>query len=369
MISRHIVIEQRVLGSSRTRTRNLALSLIAGMILSAIPILISSVNPLDVYRETVDSALGSERAIQQTLRATTPLILTALAAAVAFRMGLYTIGAEGQLYIGAIVGSGAALVLGDGHSGWYMIPMVMIAGGLGGAIWALIIAIPRALFGTDEVVGTLMLNFIALHIRNWLIFGGSSFWRDDQSIGFPAGKVVTESAQLLQFWGRADLGIFIAVGLAVALWVVLRYSKLGYEWRVIGDSERAATYAGMSVRRQVVAVLVLSGVFAGIAGASQVSSVTYALEPRAIEALGLGFTGIVVAAVAGMNPRAIIFAAFVVAGVTTSGPSLSRVGVSPATVTVFEGLLLLSVAAGQFFNFFTVRRVVNRSSIAEGAGV
>jgi simple sugar transport system permease protein len=140
--------------------------------------------------------------------------------------------------------------------------------------------------------------------------------------------------------------------------VVLRRTAVGYEWRVIGSSERTAAYAGMNVRRQIVAVLVVSGALAGIAGATQIQSVTYALEPRSIEAGGLGFTGIVVAVVAGMSPGAIVFAAFVIAGITSSGPSLSAIGISPSSVVVMQGVLLLAVAAGQFFNSFTIRRRV-----------
>ena len=350
-----ITVEQRVAPSGHKKSAILASSVLVGLLLGSLPILLAGSSPWDVYLEAADSMVGSTRSFHETLRATTPLILTALAAAVAFRMRLYTIGAEGQLYIGAIAASGAALAMGDGHSAIYFVPLTLLAGAVGGAIWALVIAVPRAYFGTDEVVGTLMLNFIALHIMNWLIFGSVSYWRDRQNLGFPGGKVIPESGQLHQFWGRADIGIFVAIALALALWLYLRWSPQGYEWRIIGDSDRAAVYAGMNVRRQVIAGLTLSGVFAGIAGATQIASVTYALEPRAIEAGGLGFTGIVVAAVAGLNPRAIIPAAFVIAGITTSGPSLSQIGVSPATVIALEGILLLCVAGGQFFHNYTVR--------------
>ncbi|MYB24317.1 MAG: ABC transporter permease [Acidimicrobiia bacterium] len=351
-----IAVEQRVVPSGGRRSAILACSILVGLLAGSLPILLSGSNPWDVYREIVSSTLGSVRSFHETLRATTPLILTALAAAVAFRMRLYTIGAEGQLYIGAIAASGAALAMGEGHSGIYVVPLTLLAGAAGGALWALVIAVPRAYYGTDEVVGTLMLNFIALHIMNWLIFGSVSYWRDRQNLGFPGGKLIPESARLHQFWGRADIGIFVAVVTAVALWLYLRWSPRGFEWRVIGDSDRAAAYAGMNVRRQVIVGLALSGALAGAAGATQIASVTYALEPRAIEAGGLGFTGIVVAAVAGLNPRVIVPAAFVIAGITTSGPSLSQIGVSPATIIALEGVLLLCVAGGQFFHHFTLRR-------------
>ncbi|MDE2754044.1 MAG: ABC transporter permease [Gemmatimonadota bacterium] len=354
MIGR-ISVEQRIVDSARKRAAILGCSVLVGLLLGSAIIIASGSNVLEVYAETVDAIVGSARSVQQTLRATTPLILTGLAAAVAFRMRLYTIGAEGQLYIGAITGSGMALLLGDGHPAIYVVPAVLLAGVIGGVVWALIIAVPRAYFGTDEVVGTLMLNFIALHIMNWLIFGSVSFWRDRENLGFPGGKIVPEAAQLHQFWGRADTGIFIAVALALILGLYLKWTSHGFEWSVIGDSLRAGIYSGMNVRRQIISVLGLSGALAGMAGAMQVASVTYALEPRGLESGSLGFTGIVVAAIAGLNPRAIVPAAFVVAGITTAGPSLSRIGVSPASVIALEGILLLSVAGGQFFNHFTLR--------------
>lgn len=361
---RRISVEQRIVDSARKRAAILGCSVLVGLLLGSAIIIASGSNVLEVYAETVDAIVGSARSVQQTLRATTPLILTGLAAAVAFRMRLYTIGAEGQLYIGAITGSGMALLLGDGHSAIYVVPAVLLAGVIGGIVWALIIAVPRAYFGTDEVVGTLMLNFIALHTMNWLIFGSVSFWRDRENLGFPGGKIVPEAAQLHQFWGRADTGIFIAVALALILGLYLKWTSHGFEWSVIGDSLRAGIYSGMNVRRQIISVLGLSGALAGMAGAMQVASVTYALEPRGLESGSLGFTGIVVAAIAGLNPRAIVPAAFVVAGITTAGPSLSRIGVSPASVIALEGILLLSVAGGQFFNHFTLRM----APAAPGAG-
>jgi simple sugar transport system permease protein len=334
----------------------LLVSVTIGLVIGSLPILLAGGNPLDAYREMVSSSVGSARALQETLRATTPLILTGLAAAVAFRMRLYTIGAEGQLYIGAITSCGLALLIGDGYPAWLVVPLTVLAGAAGGAAWSAIVALPRAYFGTDEVVGTLMLNLIALQVMNWLIFGSVSYWRDRQNLGFPGGKPIPVESRFHQFWGRADIGIAIAVGCAVALALVLRRTALGYEWRVIGSSERTAAYAGMNVRRQIVAVLMVSGALAGVAGATQIESVTYALEPRAIEAGGLGFTGIVVAVVAGLSPGAIVLAAFVIAGITSSGPSLSGIGISPSSVIVMQGVLLLSVAGGQFFNNFTIRR-------------
>jgi len=357
-----VVVEQRIWASQGARIGLVLASVGVGVGLGAVILMASGHNPVTVYKEMAASSIGSARGIQQTLRATTPLILTALAAAVAFRMRLWTIGAEGQLYIGAIFASGVALVLGDGTPAGIIIPAAVLAGALGGTVWVAIAAVPRALFGTDEVVSTLMLNFIALQIMNWLIFGGNSFWYDDFNRGFPAGRIIPDSAQLPTFWGRADVGILIAIALALGLWVTIRWARWGFELRVIGSSSRAAAAAGMRPKMHIISTLLVSGALAGIAGATQVTSVTFALEPRAISALGLGFTGIVVAAVAGLNAMVILPTAFVVAAVINSGPSLSQIGVSPSIVIILEGLLLLSVAGGQFFSNY---RLAWRPAVTE----
>src|SRR5262249_35839657 len=174
---------------------------------------------------------------------------------------------------------------------------------------------------TDEVISTLMLNFIALYLMNYLIFGSVSFWRDTKRITFPTGRLIPDAAQLPNLWLRLHFGFVIVIVVAVVMWWWLRSSRWGFDLRVIGDSVSAARYAGMNVAQRTVSVLLVSGAIAGLAGAIQVSGVTQALQPRSL-AVNIGYTGIVVAAVARLNCLAIIPVAVLIAGLSNAGGSL-----------------------------------------------
>ena len=305
-------------------------------------------SPLEAYQKVFTAGFGNSRVMARSLILATPLILTALAAAIPFRMRVWNIGAEGQLYLGAICGSGVALVLGDGLPVMVMMPAMMLAGMLGGALWAGLAALPKAYLNTDEVITTLMLNFIALHLLNYLIFGSVSFWRDTVRVTFPSGKSLPEAARLAKIWGPLHSGFLIALGAAVIVWLLLRATKWGFELRVIGDSARAARYSGMRVDRKVVTALLVSGALAGLAGAIEVSGPIGGLEPVAL-ATGLGFTGIVVAAVARLSALGIIPVAILIAGLTNSAIGLQSIGIPIDIVFVLQGLVFLFVVGGEFF--------------------
>ena len=349
-----ISVEQRAASRFAHQLGVNLLALALALALGAVLLLIVGDNPLDVYREMLSRAFGSSRALRETLRSTTPLILTGLAVTVAFRMGLWSIGAEGQLIAGAVAGGAAALVLGPSLPAPLAVAAVVIAAALAGAVWATLAAVPRALFGTDEVVTTLMLNFVALGIMNYLIFGSVSYWRDRTNLGYPAGKVIPESTQLDPYLDVFDAGFVVALVLALSVAFALRRSVWGYQLRVAGDSRAAASYAGISAARQIISVFAVSGALAGIAGGTQVMSITFALEPRAI-AVNLGFVGIVVAAVALLKPLLVVPVAFLMGALLSIAPSLSIFGVSPAVVVVIQGIILMCVAGAQFFIRYRVR--------------
>ncbi|MGI9625152.1 MAG: ABC transporter permease [Acidimicrobiales bacterium] len=333
--------------------------------------MVSGSNPLEAYETMIDASFNGWRSFTRTLTLATPLTLTGLAAAVSFRMRIWNIGAEGQLYMGAIAASGLAVALPADTPKFLMLLAVLVAGALAGAVWAGFAAIPKAYFNTDEVITTLMLTFIALSFMNYLIFGSVSFWRDPDAT-FPVGKVIPESAELPLVSYRLHYGVFIALAAAVILWWVLRRTTWGFELRTIGDSPSASRYAGMRVKKKIIAVLGLSGALAGLAGAIEVSGVHKTLDPRAL-AVELGFTGIVVAAVARFNPLAVVPVAVLLAGVVTSGSSLQRIGVDSEVVFFLQGLIFLFVAAGEFFisNKVTISKKVATSgepSRAQTAG-
>ena len=363
---RSIRIEPRPRQSALFKLLSLLGVLMAAFVAGGLLLAVSGFQALPALRLMITSGVDSELAVRQTLILATPLILTALAAAISFKMVIWNIGAEGHLYLGAIGASGIAILFVDGWPTWIAVSVVLVSGALGGGLLALIAALPRALFGTDEVTSTLMLNFIALFLMNYLVLGSRGLWRDLDRANFPTGEPIPEAAELPLLWGSGrrglHIGFLIAAVIALALWAVIRSTPWGFEVRAIGDSRRAARYAGMNVKRKIISVFFISGALAGLAGAIEVTGVLRALEPGALS-IGLGYTGIVVAALARLNLLAIVPVGIVVASITNSGQALQTLGIPNSVVVAFQGILLLAAAAGQFFAIYQLR-VVDRSAVA-----
>ena len=352
--SRELAAEPRPLPSRLVRLAIPVLSLVFGVFVGGLVLLAAGQNPIDAFNEVIKGGFLGKLPLIGTLVLATPLILTGLAAVVAFRMKIWNIGAEGQFIIGAITSSGTALALGGRLPGPIVIVLTLLAGVAGGAIWAALAALPRAYLNTDEVISTLMLNFVALSMMNYLIFSSLSAWRNTARPTFPSGKFIDDSVFLPRFWGRLHVGIFIAVIVAFLLWWVLRSTKWGFEIDVTGDSPRAAQYAGMRVDRKIVSVLMVSGGLAGLAGAIEITGVLHNLDPRALS-LGVGFTGIVVAAIARLSPIGTVLVAVLVAGLANSGVGLQSIGIPSEIVLLLEGIFFLCVVGGEWFLHNTIR--------------
>ena len=330
-------------------------ALVVALGLGALVLLAVGADPFAAYRAMFDASLKGRAPIERTLTLATPLILTGLAAAVAFRMRVYNIGAEGQLFVGAIAASWVGLALPAGLPAPLMLAAFLAGGAVAGALWSGLAAVPKAFLGTDEIITTLMLNFVALALMNYLIFGSMTFWRDPAR-PVPQGRKIAESAELPILSGRLHAGIVVAVVAAIVLWLVMRSTTFGFRLRTIGDSPGAARYAGIAVPVTTLVVMGISGGLAGLAGAIEIGGVTKSLEPRAL-AIELGYTGIVVAAVARMNPLGVVPVAVFLAAISTSGSSLQSVGVEVEVVVLLQGLIFLAVTAGEFF-------VTNRIGLA-----
>ena len=291
-------------------------SLLFAFVLAGIVLLITGHNPLKAYRQLFDAAFLQPGSLNQTLITTTPLLFTGLAAAAAFRMRLFNIGAEGQLYLGAVFGAAAGLYLGDGGStSWLTVAAMVLCGAVGGALWALIPGVLRAFYRTNEIITSLMLNYVAAYLLTYLIFESQSYWRETEGFNasvFPTGKQLPPSAVWpswkldIQGGVSIPLGLLIGIGIAVALWFLYQRTRFGFEVQVVGDSERAARYGGVRIRRKILAVMGISGAIAGIGGASQVGDFAHSVDgdPNGLQKLGYGYTGIVIAALARYNPFA-----------------------------------------------------------------
>ncbi|MBP6902476.1 MAG: ABC transporter permease [Burkholderiaceae bacterium] len=310
------------------------------------------------YGLLLEGGFGSRFAWTETLTRATPLILTGLAAAVAFRAHLYNIGAEGQLYAGAM----AAVAVGGLHGGsgfeqpaWLLFPLMMAAAALAGAMLLLGPALLKARLGVDEVVTTLLLNFIVLLGVSALLDGAM---KDTLAMGWPQSVAIQDALQLdkLVERSRVHSGLLWALALAAALWALLQRSVLGFQIRAVGGGRQAAAFAGIPVAWVTVKVALLSGALAGLAGAIEVAGragyVTLDMSP------GYGYSGIVIAMLAGLNPLGVVAAAVFVAGILVGADSMSRaVGVPTyiADVIVATSLITMLVAT-----LFTQYRLIIR---------
>ncbi len=299
------------------------------------------------YALLIEGGFGSRFAITETLTRATPLILTGLAAAVAFRARLYNIGAEGQLYVGAL----AAVAVGGLHGGsgfdapaWLLFGLMIGAAMLAGALLLLGPALLKSRFGVDEVVTTLLLNFIVLLGVSALLDGPM---KDPTAMGWPQSVALQDALHLdkLVERGRAHTGLLAALASSVALWALLRYTTLGFEIRAVGAGARAAAFAGVPVTAVGVQVALLSGALAGLAGAVEVAGrtgyVTLDMSP------GYGTTGVVIAMLAMLDPLAVVAAAVFVAGMLVGADSMSRAVTVPtyiADVIVAIALICMLVA-------------------------
>jgi ABC-type uncharacterized transport system permease subunit len=309
------------------------------------------------YALLIEGGFGSRFAITETLTRATPLILTGLAAAVAFRARLYNIGAEGQLYAGAL----AAVAVGGLHGGsgfeapaWLLFPLMVAAAMLAGALLLLGPALLKSRFGVDEVVTTLLLNFIVLLAVSALLDGPM---KDPTAMGWPQSVALQDMLQLdkLVERSRVHTGLLAALALSVALWALLRFTTLGFEIRAVGSGARAAAFAGMPVAAVGVKVALLSGALAGLAGAVEVAGrtgyVTLDMSP------GYGTTGVVIAMLAMLNPLAVVAAAVFVAGMLVGADSMSRAVTVPTYIAdVIVAIALICMLVATLLTQYRVRR-------------
>jgi len=337
-------------------------SIVLAFFVMAVVLVATGHAPLHTFGRLLDTAFGSKNALNATIVSATPLIFTGLCAAVAFRMNLFNIGGEGQLYAGAILGAAAGLLLGN-HSSWLSVPGMMAAGAAGGAALALIPGILRAFLSTNEIITSLMLNYVVALVLDYLIFDSHSYLRDTSGFEasvFPQGKNLPDEATWPSWTVHGlviPLGAVVAVVLAFLLWGLYARTRFGFEVTVIGDSARAGRYAGMRTRRKILAVMCLSGAIAGLGGASQVGDFRHTLDadPNGMQKQYYGYTGIVVAALARYNPFAVLLVAFLLGGLQNAGYTLQGADFPNGLVGVLQGLILFCALGGELFVRYRVR--------------
>lgn len=309
------------------------------------------------YGLLLKGGFGSVFALSETLTRAVPLILTGLAVTVAFKARLFNIGAEGQLYVGAL----AAVAVGGMHGGTgfelppaLLFTLMLLASALAGALLLLGPALLKSRLGVDEVVTTLLLNFIVLLFVSMMLDGPM---KDPLAMGWPQSVALAGELELSRLIPQTRLhtGLLWACALAVVVWLLLRYTVLGFDIRAIGANAGAAAFAGVPVTHTVVLVAMLSGALAGLAGAIEVAGrtgyVTLDMSP------GYGYTGIVIAMLAGLHPLAVVAASIFVAGMLVGADSMSRaVGVPTFIADVIVAASLIAVLVATLLTQYRVRR-------------
>ena len=336
-----------------------ALAIFVALVLGGIVIAIAGGNPLASYAHIARASFGDIGVLSDTIVKATPIILTALACSIAFRMKLWNIGAEGQFIMGAWGASAIVLapIVAPESSGWLFLPVMAVAGMLVGAIWGYIPGYLKAKFNVNEIISTLMLNYVAI---SWVNFWVFAVWTEggfQMSPKFPEASWLPRLSQYAStipfFRGlTTHAGLILGIIAAVILWFIVYRSRWGYEIRLIGDNPNAAKYAGINITRNTIWVMMLSGALAGLGGMSEVAGVVHRLQTAPLAA-GYGFTGIIVAWLAKLNPIAIILVSVLFGALILAGREIQPSGVPK----MIQGIILVCLIASDFLLRYRVRFV------------
>jgi ABC-type uncharacterized transport system permease subunit len=315
-------------------------------------ILWAGVPVLEAYALLFKGAFGSAFALKETFTRSIPLILTGLAVAVAFRSKFYNIGAEGQLYAGAL----ASVYFGTGMidlPAFLMVPFLLLVGALAGGALLLVPVLLKTKLKVDEVVTTLLLNFVVLLMVSYLIEGP---WRDPMAMGWPQTASIIDNGVLpaLLAKGRLHAGLIVALLAAVLVWAIMRFTVLGYEIKAVGFNAKAAEFSGINVNKTVVYTALISGGLAGIAGVSEVAGLkgylTLDLSP------GFGYTGVAVAMLARLHPLSVVPAALFLSAIYVGADSMSRaVNIPTYIADVLVGVSVLAILVCVMLTQYKIR--------------
>jgi simple sugar transport system permease protein len=316
-------------------------AIIAALGVGAFLILLSGSNPFAAYRALFAESFFDYWGISNTLVKTSPMLLAGLAVIVPYKAGLFNIGAEGQIYIGGLFGAVIALSMPD-LPGWFGIPIILIASMLGGALWAAIPGYLRAYRGINEVIVTLLMNFIAIHIVSYAVSGPLLA----EGAPYPYSEEVSEQFHLPILMSQTDAHLGVIIGIVAALLISfwLKSTPSGFQLQLVGSNQAAARYAGVKTKKTMMTAMMLGGALAGLAGGLEVLGLKYRLFH--LFSAGYGYDGIIVAFIAALNPILAPLSAFFLAGLSAGAGTMQRaVGVEGSVVEAIQGIVVLFAAA------------------------
>ncbi|MCI3923722.1 ABC transporter permease [Paenibacillus sp. TRM 82003] len=326
-------------------------SVLLALLVCAAFIAANGMNPITVYMKMLRGAFGTAYGVNETLVKAIPLLLCGLGVSIAYRISVWNIGAEGQFLAGTMAATAVTIYLPDLQSGMAIVLMIF-AGIVAGGVWGLLTAIPRTHFQVNELITSLMLNYVALLALDYFVFGP---WRDPAGFNFPGTPVFTP-AQSLPAIGdsRLHLGLIFALIAVVLYFVLTKYTKWGYELRLIGANPDAAKNAGINIKKHIWVVMLISGGLAGLAGMAEVSGVTHKLMQGISP--GYGYTAIIVAWLAKLNPAGLIVSSVLFGGLIVGGFSVQTIGLPSSISDMIQGAILFFLIAGDMIAKFRLRR-------------
>jgi simple sugar transport system permease protein len=321
------------------------------IIVGSIILLIQSKNPFDVFSLMLKLSVGSVNSLSNSLNKAIPLILAGLGIAIINSVKLWNIGAEGQIFFGAIALNFVYINTSIENSYLYIL-LLLASGFIGGSVCILLPALSKVLFGVNEIITTLLTNYIVFGLTIYLING---VWKDPNSLNFPAAAYVNESVYLPTVFGKLSSGFLICILFTLIAYYIKDKSVFGYEMRIAGGSTLTAVYAGISAKQKAFIAMLIGGGFAGLAGAIELLSQTHRVSTGISQ--GFGYTAIIVAAITGMRPLGIFLVGSLFGALAIGGSVIQTIGVSSYISDIIQATTLFGALIAQFFFSYEIKRV------------
>ena len=321
------------------------------IIVGSIILLIQSKNPFDVFSLMLKLSIGSVNSLSNSLNKAIPLILAGLGIAIINSVKLWNIGAEGQIFFGAIALNFVYINTSIENSYLYIL-LLLASGFIGGSVCIFLPALSKVLFGVNEIITTLLTNYIVFGLTIYLING---VWKDPNSLNFPAAAYVSESVYLPTVVGKLSSGFLICILFTLIAYYIKDKSVFGYEMRIAGGSTLTAVYAGISAKQKSFVAMLIGGGFAGLAGAIELLSQTHRVSTGISQ--GFGYTAIIVAAITGMRPLGIFLVGSLFGALAIGGSVIQTIGVSSYISDIIQATTLFGALIAQFFFSYEIKRV------------
>ena len=329
--------------------------MILGLLVGAVVMIVSGYDPIEGYIALWNGIFGDAYTIGETIRQITPYILAGLAVAFAFRTGLFNIGVEGQLIVGWFAAAYVGITF-DDLPKMIHLPLAIIAAALAGALWGFIPGLLKAKFKVHEVIVTIMMNYIALHTSNALIRAVSDGGDNTGGIN-PTASLRSEFFENMTDFSRLHYGIFIALAMVLVMWLILEKTTRGFELKAVGLNQHASDYSGMNVNKNIILAMVISGAFAGLAGAMEALG-TFGYASVKGGFTGIGFDGIAVALLGANTPLGVIFGATLFGSLKYGATNMpNEAGIPEEIVSIIIAIIIFFVASG-----YVIRLLLERFS-------